>query len=57
VATQLNQAFTAAVRAALAAAPDGVDPRPYLGAGRAAMVEVVRERIRFVGAAGKAASQ
>lgn len=57
VATQLNQAFTGAVRAALAAAPDRVDPRPYLGAGRAAMVEVVRERIRFVGAAGKAASQ
>lgn len=57
VATQLNQAFTGAARTALAANPDLVDPRPYLGQARAAMVETVRERIRFVGAAGKAASQ
>lgn len=57
VATQLNQAFTGAARAALADSPGLVDPRPYLGAARSAMVEIVRERIRFVGAAGRAASQ
>jgi fructose-bisphosphate aldolase, class II len=54
VATQLNKAFTTAVRHTLAISPDLVDPRPYLGAGRAAQMEAVRERIRFIGAAGKA---
>ncbi|MER7607040.1 class II fructose-bisphosphate aldolase [Nocardioides sp. NPDC127503] len=37
VATQLNKAFTAAVRDSLAADPDLVDQRRYLGAGRDAM--------------------
>jgi fructose-bisphosphate aldolase class II len=55
VATQLNQAFTRAVRARLSDDPNEVDPRRYLNSGRDAMVEEVRERIRFVGAAGKAA--
>jgi fructose-bisphosphate aldolase class II len=54
VATQLNQAFTRAVRARLADDPNEVDPRRYLNLGREAMVEQVRERIRFVGASGKA---
>lgn len=54
VATQLNLAFTAAVRDKLAAAPDEVDPRKYLAPARAAVVERVRERIRFLGASGKA---
>lgn len=54
VATQLNQAFTGAVRQILADVPGEWDPRKYLGPARAAMIEAVRERIRFVGAAGKA---
>lgn len=54
IATQLSKAFTGAVRDVLAADGELVDPRKYLGPGRAAQIEVVRERIRFVGAAGKA---
>jgi len=54
IATQLSKAFTTAVRAVLAADGELVDPRKYLGPGRAAQIEVVRERLRFVGAAGKA---
>jgi fructose-bisphosphate aldolase class II len=43
IATHLNHAFTDAVRAYLAEQPEVVDPRKYLGAGRAAMTdEVVR---------------
>ena len=54
VATQLSQGFTAAVRPVLAQAPAEVDLRSYLGAGRAAMLAVVRERMRIFGASGKA---
>ncbi|MCA9946133.1 MAG: class II fructose-bisphosphate aldolase family protein [Anaerolineales bacterium] len=54
IATQLSKAFTGAVRAVLAADDELVDPRKYLGPGRTAQIEVVRERIRFVGAAGRA---
>lgn len=54
IATQLSKAFTGAVRDVLAADGELVDPRKYLGPGRAAQVEVVRERLRFVGAADKA---
>ena len=54
IATQLSKAFTGAVRAVLAADGELVDPRKYLGPGRDAQIEVVRERLRFVGAAGKA---
>ncbi|MBL8094933.1 MAG: class II fructose-bisphosphate aldolase [Anaerolineales bacterium] len=53
IATQLSQAFTAGARGALAG-PEEIDPRRYLGPARAAMSERVRERIGFVGAAGKA---
>ncbi len=53
VATQLVQAFTGAVRGVLAE-PNEIDPRRYLAPARAAMTERVRERIRMVGAAGKA---
>jgi fructose-bisphosphate aldolase, class II len=53
VSTQLSQGFTAGARAALASSPSEVDLRPYLGAGRSAMVGVVRERMRIVGASGK----
>jgi fructose-bisphosphate aldolase class II len=54
VATQLNKAFTRDVRCVLANDSELVDPRKYLGSGRAAQVDAVRERIRFVGASGKA---
>jgi fructose-bisphosphate aldolase class II len=54
VATQLNEAFTRAVRGVLAHDSELVDPRKYLGPGRAAQIDAVRERIRFVGASGKA---
>ena len=37
VATQLNKVFTAAVRSVLTTSPAEVDPRRYLGPGRAAM--------------------
>jgi fructose-bisphosphate aldolase class II len=55
LSTQLNKVFTEAARSALA---DGkiVDPRKYLAPGRDAMTEAVRERLRFFGASGKAAS-
>jgi fructose-bisphosphate aldolase class II len=55
VATQLNQAFTGAVRSVLDSDDALVDPRKYLGPGREAQIEAVRERIRFCGASGKAA--
>jgi fructose-bisphosphate aldolase, class II len=54
VATQLNQAFTGAIRDVLDRDGDVVDPRKYLGPARAAQSEIVRERIRFFGASGKA---
>jgi fructose-bisphosphate aldolase class II len=41
IATQLNKAFTAAVREFLAANPSVVDTRKYLGAGRDAVAEEV----------------
>ena len=41
LATTLNQALTAAVRAALDADPSMVDPRKYLGPGRAAVADEV----------------
>lgn len=54
VATQLNQAFTGAIRNVLNWDSEVVDPRRYLTAGRNAQIEIVRERIRFFGASGKA---
>jgi fructose-bisphosphate aldolase class II len=53
VATQLNRAFTEAVRNILAADDQLVDPRKYLGPARSVQVQVVRERIRFFGSSGK----
>ncbi len=55
VATQLTQAFTGRVREVLADSRE-IDPRRYLGPARDAMVERVRERIRFFGASGMAQS-
>ncbi|MEW6403804.1 MAG: ketose-bisphosphate aldolase [Chloroflexota bacterium] len=54
IATQLNQAFTGAVRDILDRDREVVDPRKYLAPGRKAQIEIVRERIRFLGACGKA---
>lgn len=54
VATQLNKGFTGMVRVKLAKSPANVDPRRYLGQAREAMMDGVRERLRFFGAAGKA---
>jgi fructose-bisphosphate aldolase class II len=48
VATQLNKAFTAAVRSSLAADPDLVDPRRYGSAGRAAITAEVTRLLRVV---------
>ena len=54
VATQLSQAFTGAIREVLSKDGELVDPRKYLAAGRNAQMEIVRERIQFLGASGKA---
>jgi fructose-bisphosphate aldolase class II len=54
VATQLSQAFTNAVRDVLNKDGELVDPRKYLASGRIAQMEIVRERIQFLGASGKA---
>jgi fructose-bisphosphate aldolase class II len=54
LATQLNAAFTGAVRAYLDAHPDVTDPRKYGEPGRAAIEGVVRDILRLVGSAGKA---
>lgn len=49
VGTQLNKAFTAAVREYLAANPEAVDPRKYLEPGRAAMAAEVRRLLTVLG--------
>jgi fructose-bisphosphate aldolase class II len=49
IGTALNVAFTGAVREALAARPDLVDPRPYLALGRDAMAQTVRVLLAAVG--------
>ena len=54
VATQLSQAFTGAIRDVLNKDGELVDPRKYLAPGRNAQMEIVRERIQFLGASGKA---
>ncbi|MBE3591101.1 MAG: class II fructose-1,6-bisphosphate aldolase [Firmicutes bacterium] len=51
--TELRQAFLEAVRAKLAENPDELDPRKVLGPGRDAMVERVREKMRFFGSSGR----
>lgn len=53
LATQLNQAFTGAIRLYLGDHPEATDPRAYGEAGRAAMREVVRATSRIVGASGR----
>lgn len=53
MATQLNAAFTGAVRAYLDAHPEVTDPRTYGEVGREAIADVVRATCRLVGAAGR----
>ncbi len=47
-------AFTAYVRKALAEKPEEIDPRKILGPARDAIVEVVKEKMKLFGSAGKA---
>ncbi len=54
VATQLAAAFTSGIRAVLSKDSEVVDPRKYMTVGRDNQVAAVRERIRFLGASGKA---
>lgn len=55
VSTDLNVAFCQAVREAGLKEPELCDPRPLLGAGREAIAEVVRSKIRIFGSEGRAA--
>lgn len=48
LATQLNKAFTAALRARLTAHPDEVDPRPALTAARDAVATTVADRLTLL---------
>jgi len=52
IATQLNKAYTAAVRASLAADPVLVDPRRYGAAGRDAIAGEVARLLGVLCAAG-----
>ena len=52
--TDLRMAFNAAVREFLAKNKDKFDPREILGPARDSMKEVVKNRIRLFGSAGKA---
>ena len=54
IATALSVAFVRAVRQAMAARPDEVDPRPLLGPGRDAVAAEVVARIRLLGSSGRA---
>jgi fructose-bisphosphate aldolase class II len=52
--TDIRLAMTAKIREVFATKPDEFDPRNYLGPARAAIVEMVRHKLRVLGAAGKA---
>lgn len=52
--TNLREAFVAEVRKVLAENPQEIDPRKILGPAREAMSQVIREKIRVFGSAGKA---
>ena len=53
-ATELRITFSNAVRKALSDMPDAFDPKKYLGEGRAAVENRVRELIGVCGSGGKA---
>lgn len=52
--TNIRQAFVQGLRQAMEADPQEIDPRKLLGPARAAMTEIIREKIRLFGSAGKA---
>lgn len=52
--TNLREAFVAGVREVLENDPKQIDPRKILGPAKAKMSEVIREKIRLFGSAGKA---
>lgn len=54
ISTELKQPFAATLRAQAAADPSQIDPRKLLGPTREAMAQVVREKMRICGCAGKA---
>jgi fructose-bisphosphate aldolase class II len=54
IATQMNQAFTSAVRAHLVRDANVVDPRRYLASGRDAMAAAVAAKLRLVGSDARA---
>ena len=53
VATMLNQAFTRALKRAMAEMPDNSDPRKFLTHSREEVKDVVRHKIRLFGSSGK----
>jgi tagatose 1,6-diphosphate aldolase GatY/KbaY len=53
-ATELRMVFTAGVKKAMEENPSAFDPKKYLGPGRKAVMERVRELIRLCGSDGKA---
>jgi fructose-bisphosphate aldolase class II len=55
VATQLNKAFTVAIRQSLADDSRMVDPRRYVAAGRDAIAAEVARLLGVIGAADRAA--
>jgi fructose-bisphosphate aldolase class II len=48
IATQLNKVMTGAVRAVLAADPNAVDPRRWLGPARSAVSEEVERLLKVL---------
>jgi tagatose 1,6-diphosphate aldolase GatY/KbaY len=52
-ATELRQAFTGAMRAAMADKPDGFDPKLFLKPAREAVMALVAERIAVCGSGNK----
>lgn len=54
IATELNKAFTTAIRSFLTDNPEVVDPRKYLQPARDAVIDVVRRRLRVLGSANRA---
>jgi len=52
--TDMRIAFTAYIRKSFAEKPENIDPRKYLGAGRDAVREVVKAKMRLFGSVGRA---
>lgn len=52
--TNLREAFVAGMREVISAKPNEIDPRKILGPGKERMKEVVKEKMRLFGCAGRA---